>query len=444
MVDLGLTSVRRNPAVSVEMTVHETYSDVDIVGHWGLGLSTFHISPDFRKPQGQLKRYRGGQLVSLKYDRQGYGQRKGNKGGVRGEVCGFSRKSRSRLLRKVAKLNQKELASPLFVTLTYPGEWEKDWWRWKTHLDNFSKRFERVFTDGFFFWKLEFQRRGAPHFHLMVFDIDTIDIDWLSKAWYEVVGSGDERHLRAGTQVEKSRGWQRVTAYCAKYLGKDVSSDHVGRIWGLRGQGNFNRYVDEIVHDIPCDTFNRFRRILANYIGSQYRNKGEKKSYTYRENDGISCFLEEETVKRLLRLGAVDMAGYLGENPDFVKVRSCEMKSKSQIFNSILLIEAECKQVSHRLGFGFPAFRDFDELWDEGVEALREYYSFIEWNVRMGRELIAINKMRGWSRMDKGETYRAEKKASRFKRDGASYMSVEDVVKKLRVEGKLLKLVDEG
>ena len=55
-------------------------------------------------------------------------------------------------------------------------------------------------------WKLEFQRRGAPHFHILIAqpsgDLRTFRA-WLSEAWAEVVGHTDahqrELHRRAGT-----------------------------------------------------------------------------------------------------------------------------------------------------------------------------------------------------------------------------------------------------
>lgn len=137
-------------------------------------------------------------------------------------------------------------ASAVFVTLTYPGEFSPDWRRWKRDLDAFLRRLERKRPESGVIWKLEPQTRGAPHFHLLVFGASYSLLRWwAARAWFEVVGSGDERHLRAGTRVERLRSARGARAYAAKYLGKlpdalpsGVDWEAVGRWWGVRHPEN--------------------------------------------------------------------------------------------------------------------------------------------------------------------------------------------------------------
>jgi hypothetical protein len=129
----------------------------------------------------------------------------------------------------------------LFLTLTYPREWSGDWHRWKRDLDVFLHRVHRKFPHAGAVWKLEPQRRGAPHFHLVVCGVPHLGKAWLSRAWYEVVASGDERHLRAGTQVQAVQSHRGVISYAAKYATKGAEApegwqEGVGRWWGT-----FNR-----------------------------------------------------------------------------------------------------------------------------------------------------------------------------------------------------------
>ncbi len=51
-----------------------------------------------------------------------------------------------------------------------------------------------------YFTVLEFQDRGAPHYHILITGI--IERQKLSRMWYEVVGSDDPRHLQAGTSIQ--------------------------------------------------------------------------------------------------------------------------------------------------------------------------------------------------------------------------------------------------
>ena len=39
---------------------------------------------------------------------------------------------------------------------------------------------------------------------------------WVSRTWYDVVGSGDLRHYRAGTRVERIANFQQLCGYAAK------------------------------------------------------------------------------------------------------------------------------------------------------------------------------------------------------------------------------------
>ena len=166
-------------------------------------------------------------------------------GGLRGEINKFSRASRKRMLDTLCKLRA-SAGLPQFATLTYPGEFPHDSQVWKVHLDLFGKRLVRAYPGASAVWKLEPQARSAPHYHLIIYGVpfDQSFKSWLSRTWYEVVGSGDERHLRAGTNVQPARSLQGVKAYASKrYMGKELSEDdlkvHAERVSGWASPGRF-------------------------------------------------------------------------------------------------------------------------------------------------------------------------------------------------------------
>ena len=103
-------------------------------------------------------------------------------GGRRGKVWGFSHASRARLIRL---LNTIDSEASVFVTLTYPGEFDNG--LAKLHLKRFANWFRNRFPSASFFWKLEYQRRGAAHYHLIVWGVDC-DSDFrslIAHAWYK-------------------------------------------------------------------------------------------------------------------------------------------------------------------------------------------------------------------------------------------------------------------
>lgn len=120
------------------------------------------------------------------------------------------------------------------ITLTYPKDFPSDGRRVKKHLELMRDWFRYRGVSAF--WFLEFQARGAPHFHL--FTDNPVIKEELSKKWYEVVGSGDIKHLRAGTQIQRIRKPHAIAAYAAKYATKPEQKtvpegySNVGRFWG--------------------------------------------------------------------------------------------------------------------------------------------------------------------------------------------------------------------
>ncbi len=160
----------------------------------------------------------------------------------RGLVREFTRKSRTRLQQTLCAIPRDHVQrGMLFVTLTYPGSYPGAWALWKRQLDTWQKRLMRKVPRAAFVWKLEPQRRGAPHFHLLVVGVPFLAAEWLSRSWYEVVNSGDIRHLHAGTQVQLVQHHRGVLAYAAKYTAKHQDlpadwQDGVGRWWGVYGR----------------------------------------------------------------------------------------------------------------------------------------------------------------------------------------------------------------
>lgn len=155
-------------------------------------------------------------------------------GGLRKEITTFSPEARRRLrflLRNT--IDRMEVC----LHLTYPAEFPASGQVCKKHLRTFLDCLrERKIS---YVWVMEFQRRGAPHFHLLI--DSRLDKEWISKAWYRIVKSGDEKHLRAGTRIEaidneenRNKIINYLLSYIAKSYQKAVPSDfsQVGRFWG--------------------------------------------------------------------------------------------------------------------------------------------------------------------------------------------------------------------
>lgn len=250
-----------------------------------------------------LHYHEGGRLVQL-HSRNTLKARPSADGNRR-KCSRFTLASRRRLMRKVAAVDSRRFDCRrwLFVTLTYPGQvaWPEEPAVWKDHLDAFLKRLKRHMKGCAGFWKLEPQRRGAPHFHLIVIpdrgeQIPDGMLPWVSKAWFEVVGSGEHNHLKAGTNVQRVRTIKGATHYAAKYCGKvcDFINEEtgevreVGRFWG---SWNYNHVCGAArVFELSPDCAIALRRWLRRLAGLRAVGRLQ----------GLTVYCEDHVAPRLL------------------------------------------------------------------------------------------------------------------------------------------------
>lgn len=181
-------------------------------------------------------------------------------------ITEWSRKSRNNMRECFTQLDYEPFFEsghvPAMVTTTYPGPWEivaPNGRTVKKHMALFRRRFERAWGISLrAIWKLEFQRRGAPHLHMMMVPphgrarrgryAGKTFKPWLSHTWANIVGHPDPEHyarnLRSGTRIDYADGMrasdpQRVATYFAKhgsFRAKEYQHN-VPELWQQPGDG---------------------------------------------------------------------------------------------------------------------------------------------------------------------------------------------------------------
>jgi len=226
-----------------------------------------------------------------------------NPGPAGGVITEWSRKSRSAMCRTFAELDYSPLVEsgrvPAMVTLTYPGDWENvapDGASVKRHMVLWRKRFQREYGEpARYIWKLEFQRRGAPHIHLWMAPPMSPGrsgrsfAQWLSETWAQVVAHPDPiqkaRHLLAGTAIDVRNGLKacdpkRLAIYFTKHSSPNMDGykeyQHIvpelwrqpgrgpGRFWGVYGLKKAVAVVE-----VAQDAYLGARRIMRRWSRSQ-------------------------------------------------------------------------------------------------------------------------------------------------------------------------------
>jgi hypothetical protein len=88
------------------------------------------------------------------------------------DIKSFSSKSRKRLFNIFSRLNYSTYGTPLFLSLTWHYDSPDNRSELKLVLRNFIKRLFRLLPSFVYIWKLEYQSRGVPHFHILLFPND--------------------------------------------------------------------------------------------------------------------------------------------------------------------------------------------------------------------------------------------------------------------------------
>ncbi len=141
------------------------------------------------------------------------------------------------MMRNLAGYERRSMGGAIFITLTYGGEFPSPAVA-KKHLDRFIKRLRREYLEAGGIWRLEWQERGAPHFHLLVLGVDFIPYAWTAAAWAAVTDG--MASAKSGTETRRVKSYSQSVYYVSKYLAKsgvDASEEGVeGLDTGAEGE----------------------------------------------------------------------------------------------------------------------------------------------------------------------------------------------------------------
>lgn len=254
-------------------------------------------------------------LVSLESGGGSHVPLASNQASTRGKVRGWSPRSVFKFMKTCGRIEWP--GRPLiFVTLTYPGLFEADPTVWKEHLRRFAIAWSRQWGGIYGIWAMEFQARGAPHFHLALVLPQGLSIEritggsgeaqrvapkrlrtWVAETWYSIAGHGDIRHLRQHLKAEHCKPADRsgILGYLRRELGKGsqktlpawLAELGAGRWWGRWGLRD-----SSTSEPLTYIQYQRLHRIAAR-IG-QERMKRE----LVEAAEGWSCDLSRRPVVR--------------------------------------------------------------------------------------------------------------------------------------------------
>jgi len=204
----------------------------------------------------------------------------------------------------IEMLHSIKFESVTMVTLTYGREYPKEVKEWKANLKEWRRRFERLLGPKQSIWRLELQKRGAPHFHILIMDCPYIPITDIQNIWYSVTKTPISLQYGNGCDIQTVKGdggKSLIMSYVAKYAAKlpeenpNIENGKLGRIWGYWN-------IDE-PKPIKCVLFEREAEEVAQLVMGMWAKK------YYTPDDLTHCTLLGEelgtgafqtTVKRIV------------------------------------------------------------------------------------------------------------------------------------------------
>lgn len=196
------------------------------------------------------------------------------------------------------------------ITLTYPELFSAEPADWAEDFRRFVIAWERRWGEKLHaLWAREFQRRGAPHYHLAAVlpkGVDAHEVHvWMAETWYKIAGHGDikhlHQHLKAG-HFEVGESHRALFRYLKRELGKgaqktlpswlagDDNPRGAGRWWGKLGF----EYA-EVSELVTFDEYQMLRRAIRRLL----RQRGVLRRHPYRQE----CLTLFEAIRaRLWRL----------------------------------------------------------------------------------------------------------------------------------------------
>ena len=164
------------------------------------------------------------------------------KGSGRKGIAKFSMKSRKRFYEFLQSIYwDKYDQNRIFeITLTYHVKFPLDGKEVKKHIHSLRKNIMDKYPDTILIWKLEFQRRGAPHFHLIMIapcDIELGDYQYWNEdnqiTYYDRETKTHHETGIAGFRAYIQTRWNTITAESIEHFNSSIEVDHVRNPKGM-------------------------------------------------------------------------------------------------------------------------------------------------------------------------------------------------------------------
>jgi hypothetical protein len=194
------------------------------------------------------------------------------------DIHGFSRKSRTRMFNLFTRINYSDYGFPVFSSNTWQHDFPDTRITIKNFLKNYYEGLKSKLPSHKIVWKLEYQKRGAPHYHLMLLPEDS-SIDFrnakysniISDEWFKRKKCKCDDCKKYSVKVKAINDFKHAMIYISKELakvGENYQEHDLGRIWGASRSLKCNP-----LYTVKTD-YKTFRELLSKILEKKILQHG--------------------------------------------------------------------------------------------------------------------------------------------------------------------------
>lgn len=256
---------------------------------------------------------------------------------TRSEIVNYSHKSRKRLRESLQAIDWSSIEKGRIaeITLTYHNNYKKDGKEIKNHLNKLIRDLIYNYSNCVIIWKMEYQKRGAPHFHLIMITEESVELgdylilkkgsfhyydrtnksylkegkdglrSYIQMKWNKITEE-DTKNFNSGIEVEPVKNPTGLPHYLVKYVAKEQKFNekdyqhslpewiqNAGRWWGIRNKDKLNIHPKRF--RISPYTFEELIRTADQY----WRDKGLR-SYNGHEYGSTIYFNSKAEIQKYI------------------------------------------------------------------------------------------------------------------------------------------------
>lgn len=225
----------------------------------------------------------------------------------RGQVTEFSRRSRYRMFRQLAAIRLDVLSRAWFATLTYHHAAPTTPDALNADRRAFIERVRRRYPGLCYVWRLQFQRRGAAHWHLLLWSLSRKDqwedprtAQWLSRIWHEIAEPDSDAHAKHGARIDRAGSIRQLVSYMSRYVAsteQEAENGYTGRRWANSYHLPIRPVATAEAPDRLLRRLRRAARLLARLRGAGWRYEDACNA----DRHALTILLRDGEPERLLR-----------------------------------------------------------------------------------------------------------------------------------------------